>query len=73
MSFLPFRCLAVPPPGFPAALLSATGTALTAAVGMAPEAAAADQEGGPAEAAMKLDEKHMTFRSLQTAGGHGTT
>lgn len=73
MSFLPFRCLAVPSLGFPAALLSAPGTALTAAVRMAPEAAAADIKGDLAKAAATLDEKHRPSGSLQTAGGYGTT
>jgi len=73
VGFLPLRCLAVPPLGFPAVLQLTLMAALTAAVSMAPEAAAADQEGDPAEAAATLDEQHTASGGLQTAGGRGTT
>ena len=73
VGFLPFRCLAVLSLGFPAYLLSALGTALTAAVGMAPEALVAEIEGDLAKAAAKLDEKHKAVRELANGRGHGTT
>ena len=64
VDFLSFRCLAVPSLGLPAAFLSALDAAFLTAVGMAPEAAAADVKSNLAEVAATFDEKHSTFREL---------
>jgi len=64
VGFLPLRCPAVPSLGFPAALQLTLMAALTAAVGMTPEAAAADRKGDLAKTALTLDEKHVAFREL---------